>query len=134
MKGIDGDMTELRHLQYFLAVVREENISRAAEALHVTQPTLSRQMAELEEELGTRLFIRGRHIERLGIVGGPTINTGFLNAGLLDEVILLIGPGIDGRASMPSVFEGRQNDQPLPLRLDDVKVFDDGAVLLKYCL
>ena len=53
---------ELRILQYFLAVVREENISRAAEVLHVTQPTLSRQMTQLEEELGTQLFIRGKHL------------------------------------------------------------------------
>lgn len=53
---------EFRVLQYFLAVVREENISRAAEVLHVTQPTLSRQMTQLEEELGTKLFIRGRHL------------------------------------------------------------------------
>lgn len=54
---------ELRELQYFLAVVREENISRAAEVLHVTQPTLSRQMAQLEKELGVLLFTRGRHLE-----------------------------------------------------------------------
>lgn len=53
---------EFRVLQYFLAVVREENISRAAESLHVTQPTLSRQMAQLEEELRTPLFIRGKHL------------------------------------------------------------------------
>ena len=53
---------ETRLLQYFLAVVREENISRAAEVLHVTQPTLSRQMTQLEEELGVQLFIRGRHL------------------------------------------------------------------------
>lgn len=53
---------EFRILQYFLAVVREENISRAADVLHVTQPTLSRQMAQLEEELGTKLFIRGKHL------------------------------------------------------------------------
>lgn len=53
---------ELRLLQYFLAVVREENISKAAEVLHITQPALSRQMAQLEEELGTQLFIRGRHL------------------------------------------------------------------------
>lgn len=53
---------EIRLLQYFLAVVREENISRAADVLHVTQPTLSRQMTQLEEELGTQLFIRGRHL------------------------------------------------------------------------
>lgn len=53
---------ELRVLQYFLTVVREENISRAAEVLHVTQPTLSRQMKELEEELHTTLFIRGKRL------------------------------------------------------------------------
>ena len=52
----------LRLLQYFLAVCREENITRAAEMLHVTQPTLSRQMAQLEEELGATLFIRGRRL------------------------------------------------------------------------
>lgn len=51
---------ELRVLRYFLAVAREETISGAAEALHVTQPTLSRQMMELEEELGKTLFLRGK--------------------------------------------------------------------------
>lgn len=51
---------ELRVLRYFLAVAREETISGAAEALHVTQPTLSRQMMELEEEVGTTLFLRGK--------------------------------------------------------------------------
>lgn len=53
---------ELRLLEYFLTVVREENISRAAQMLHVTQPTLSRQMKELEDELHTTLFIRGKRL------------------------------------------------------------------------
>lgn len=51
---------ELRVLRYFLAVAHEETISRAADALHVTQPTLSRQLIELEEELGKTLFVRGK--------------------------------------------------------------------------
>lgn len=51
---------ELRTLQYFLTVAREENITRASEVLHITQPTLSRQMKQLEQELGTELFVRGR--------------------------------------------------------------------------
>lgn len=51
---------EFRVLQYFLTVAQEESISRAAERLHVTQPTLSRQIAQLEEELGAPLFIRGK--------------------------------------------------------------------------
>lgn len=50
---------EFRVLQYFLAIAREETISKAAESLHITQPTLSRQMKELEEQLGKQLFIRG---------------------------------------------------------------------------
>lgn len=49
---------ELRVLQYFLAVTREQSISRAAESLHLSQPTLSRQLRDMEEELGKQLFIR----------------------------------------------------------------------------
>ena len=50
---------ELRVLQYFLAVTREQSISGAAESLHLSQPTLSRQIKEMEEELGKQLLIRG---------------------------------------------------------------------------
>lgn len=52
---------ELRVLRYFLAVVREGSITAAADALHVTQPTLSRQLAKLEGELGVRLYDRTTH-------------------------------------------------------------------------
>lgn len=51
---------ELRTLRYFLAAAAEENITRAADILHVTQPTLSRQLIELERELGTTLMERGK--------------------------------------------------------------------------
>lgn len=50
---------EIRVLRYFLTVVREESITRAAERLHITQPTLSRQLTQLEEEVGVKLFERG---------------------------------------------------------------------------
>lgn len=52
---------ELRVLNYFLAIAREENMTRAAQMLHVSQPALSRQMMQLEEELGVKLFIRSNH-------------------------------------------------------------------------
>lgn len=51
---------DLRVLEYFLAVAREQTISGAAQSLHMTQPPLSRQLQELEEELGKKLFLRGK--------------------------------------------------------------------------
>jgi len=50
---------DIKVLRYFLALAREQSVTGAAEYLHLTQPTLSRQLIELEEELGTTLFIRG---------------------------------------------------------------------------
>lgn len=50
---------DLRVLRYFIAVAREESISGAAKSLHLSQPTLSRQLMDLEEELGKSLFVRG---------------------------------------------------------------------------
>lgn len=60
VKGVRN--MDIRVLEYFLTVAREESITTAAQALHMTQPPLSRQMRELEEELGKTLFIRGKKI------------------------------------------------------------------------
>ncbi len=57
---------EIRVLRYFLETAREGNITRAAERLHVTQPTMSRQLKDLEEELGKKLFVRTNYALRLG--------------------------------------------------------------------
>ena len=51
---------DIRVLRYFLTVAREENITRAAESLHITQPSLSKQIMELEQELGKQLLVRGK--------------------------------------------------------------------------
>lgn len=51
---------EIRVLKYFLTVAKECSITRAANVLHLTQPTLSRQLQDLEKELGQKLFIRGK--------------------------------------------------------------------------
>lgn len=60
---------EIRTLRYFLAVAREENMTRAAEMLHVTQPTLSKALKSLEEELDKKLFIRQSFSIRLRTKG-----------------------------------------------------------------
>lgn len=59
IKEIEVINMEIRVLKYFLAIAKEESISKAAEYLHVSQPALSKQMRDLEERLGTTLFIRG---------------------------------------------------------------------------
>lgn len=71
-------------------------------------------------------------IEKVGVVGGPAINTSFLDAGLLDEVVILIGAGIDGRSAFPPVFNRNEDKELTPLMLIDVKAYDSGAVCIRY--
>lgn len=74
---------EIRVLRYFLTVVREESITHAAEVLHITQPTLSRQLAQLEDEAGVKLFIRGTRKISL-------TNEGILLRRRAEEIISLV--------------------------------------------
>lgn len=73
---------EIRVLQYFLAVAREQSISAAAEALHLSQPTLSRQLKDLEDELGKPLMIRGNRRITLTEEGMLLAQAGSGNCGL----------------------------------------------------
>lgn len=74
-------------------------------------------------------------VERMAVVGGGRINAGFLRAGLLDEVSLLIGPGIDGRGGMTAVFDGLPSDSGVyTLRLESVKTYASGAVWIRYAV
>jgi DNA-binding transcriptional LysR family regulator len=60
---------ELRHLRYFVAVAEELNVRQAATRLHLSQPPLSRQIHDLEEEVGTKLFVRSQSGMRLTEAG-----------------------------------------------------------------
>ncbi len=105
----------------YLAYVDEKGISYIATGKE--RIDLARAMEILADTFGVR---------RVGVVGGAAINTAFLDAGLLDEVILLIGAGIDGRAAFPPVFNRVENKAVTPLRLVDMKAFDSGAVCIRY--
>lgn len=74
---------EIRVLRYFLTVTREESITKASEALHITQPTLSRQLAQMEEEIGVKLFDRGTRKIKL-------TNEGILLRRRAEEILQLI--------------------------------------------
>ena len=74
---------DIRILKYFLTVAREGNITKAAEKLHITQPTLSRQITELEKALGTTLFIRGSR--NVTLTAG-----GFIYQQRIQEIIALL--------------------------------------------
>lgn len=74
---------EIRVLRYFLTVAREQSITKASEVLHITQPTLSRQLAQMEEEIGVKLFDRGSR--RIALT-----NEGLLLRRRAEEILQLV--------------------------------------------
>lgn len=74
------------------------------------------------------------NVKRLAVVGGPLINSSFLDEKLLDEITILIGVGIDGRKGMPALFDGFSIDHPITtnLQFKEVKSFKNGAVFIRY--
>lgn len=91
---------EIRVLQYFLAVVREGSINRAAEILHITQPTLSRQLSQLEEEVGVKLFHRG--VRRITLT-----NEGILLRRRAEEILTLVDRTQKELIEQEELVEGR---------------------------
>lgn len=91
---------EIRVLRYFLAVVREEGINRAAEVLHITQPTLSRQLLQLEEEVGVKLFHRGARKISL-------TNEGILLKRRAEEILSLVDRTEQELSEQDALVEGR---------------------------
>lgn len=90
---------DIRVLRYFLTVVREESITKAAEVLHITQPTLSRQLAQLEESLGVLLFHRGTR--RIALT-----NAGMLLRRRAEEILELLNKTEKELAFQEEMVEG----------------------------
>ena len=82
---------DLRVLRYFLTVAKEQSFTKAAEQLHITQPTLSRQLAALEEDLGTKLFNRGGHCITL-TNEGLLLKRRALEIVELEDIVLFLEP------------------------------------------
>lgn len=91
---------EIRVLRYFLTVAREGGINRAAEILHITQPTLSRQLSQLEEEVGVKLFHRGAR--RIALT-----NEGILLRRRAEEILALVDRTEKELAELDEMVDGR---------------------------
>ena len=91
---------EIRVLRYFLTVVREQSITKAAEVLHITQPTLSRQLAQMEDEVGVKLFHRGTRKITL-------TNEGLLLRRRAEEILQLVDKTEKELTSQEEQVEGK---------------------------
>lgn len=73
------------------------------------------------------------NIKNLVLVGGGNINATFLNLGLIDEISIILAPGIDGRKNKTALFDGLSDDTlPFKLKLKSVETFNNGSILIKY--
>lgn len=108
----------------YLDYLREKGISYIVSGKH--KINLKRAVEILYDNFG---------VKRMAIVGGGRINGGFLEAGLLDELSVMIAPGIDGRKGQPSLFDGiKDKDDFLPKRLafKSVPNFSNGVLWIRY--
>lgn len=107
----------------YLTYLRDKGISYIATGKNNID--LADAMAILKKDFG---------VDRLAVLGGGLINGGFLAAGLIDEVSLLLAPGIDGREGWRAMFDGISNQSRLPtkLSLQSVEKMDNDVLWIKY--
>lgn len=124
---IDGDhlicVVSEQAPEDYLAMLRERGIS------YIVRGGTSVDLPAAVELLGRHFGIR-----RLLLEGGGRINGGFLEQGLVDEVSLLLAPGIDGRQGVPAVFDGMTSTRngAVPLRLKSVERLEHGVLWIRY--
>ena len=103
------------------------------EEIHASYIACGKERVDLER--ACEILADNFGVKRMAVVGGGHINAAFLAAGLLDEIGILIGAGVDGRGGMSAVFDGLPSARPVTrLKLKDVRTFESGAVLIRYNL
>ena len=118
-----------------LLILTSEQVSREylayLDSRHISWIACGKEHVDLPR--ACEILAQDFGVERMAVVGGGHINAGFLAAGLLDEVSILIGAGIDGRGGMSAVFDGLPMDRGVtPLSLASVQQYGSGAVWLRY--
>lgn len=127
----DGENDDARPL----LILTAESVSREylayLDGLGISWIACGRERIDLVRACGILAAEFG--VERMAVVGGGHWNAAFLSAGLLDEVSILIGAGVDGRGGMSAVFDGLAPEKAVtPLVLESVQAFESGAVWLRY--
>ena len=116
-------------------IITSENVSTEYTA-YLDAKNISRiacGKSEIDLNRAVEILADKFNVKRLAIVGGALINGAFLDAGLLDEISILIGLGVDARKGMPAALDGLPMDrEPFKLKLEGVKTFDSGAVCIRY--
>lgn len=120
-----------------LLILTSQQVSRSyleyLDSLHISWIACGEESVDLNR--ACEILAEEFDVERMAVVGGGHINAAFLAAGLLDEVSILVGAGIDGRGGMAAVFDGLPMDRPVTqLRLTHVSQYGSGAVWLRYSM
>lgn len=120
-----------------LLIITSEQVSKEylayLDSKHISWIACGNEKIDLAEVV--RLLAEEFSVSRMAIVGGGTINAAFLDAGLLDEISMLIAPGIDGRGGMGASFDNLSMEkEPVLLKLEQAVPYEDGAVWLRYSI
>lgn len=120
-----------------LLIITSEQVSKEylayLDSKHISWIACGNEKIDLAE--ATRILADEFGVSRMAVVGGGTINAGFLDAGLLDEISMLIAPGIDGRGGMGASFNHLSMEkEPVFLKLEQAVPYEDGAVWLRYSI
>ena len=122
-----------RPLLILLSERAGQNYLKYLESKGISYIATGRERIDLAR--AAEILYSGFGVQRLGVEGGGTVNAGFLAAGLLDEISIILAPGIDARCGMRASFDGLPpGSEPVRLKLLSAKSFDDGALWLRYSL
>lgn len=129
--GWDGNVVDWKPLLVVMSEQAGENYLAYLKNAGISYIVCGKKRTDLRR--ASEILLEAFHVERMGIVGGGTINAAFLDAGLLDEISMLYAPGIDGRGGEKAAFDGPPKErEPYRLKLKSVQSYGDGAVWMRY--
>lgn len=116
-------------------VITSENITKEyldyLDSKHIPWIATGKDRINLKRAM--EILVDDFGVKRLAVVGGGHIDGSMLAEGLIDEISIVLGAGVDGRAGQPAVFDGlNKSSKPISVKLKDVKKYDNGTIWLRY--